>query len=152
MLWGFDVSHLDTHLGALLLRPEFFDIYVDLAVEFCLPLGLVGADAEPNAGFPIRALAAEEGVLFADRFVSLPAFRAREAFVEFVDGLEPGLTELTLRPAVDTPELRAAVPDWEARVGDHVVAVAERGLERVLADAGVTVIGYRPLREAMRSA
>jgi hypothetical protein len=36
--WGFDVSHLDNHMGVLQLRPEFFDVYLDLAVEFCLYL------------------------------------------------------------------------------------------------------------------
>ena len=39
ILWGFDVSHLDSHMGALQLRPEFFDIYLDLALEFGLPSG-----------------------------------------------------------------------------------------------------------------
>ena len=38
ILWGFDVSHLDAHMGTLQLRPEFFDVYLDLAVEFGLPL------------------------------------------------------------------------------------------------------------------
>ena len=36
--WGFDVSHLDSHLGALQGRPEFFDVYLELAVDFRLPL------------------------------------------------------------------------------------------------------------------
>jgi hypothetical protein len=57
---------------------------------------------------------------------------------------------VTLRPALDTPELRAIDPDWMRRVTDHVLLVAERGLDRAIAEAGVTPIGYRPLREAMR--
>ena len=35
--WGFDVSHLDSHMGTMQLRPEFFDVYLELAVEFRLP-------------------------------------------------------------------------------------------------------------------
>jgi hypothetical protein len=31
-----------------------------------------------------------------------------------------------------------------------VLLVDSRGLDRVLREAGVTLIGYRPLREAMR--
>src|SRR6478609_10076144 len=46
ILWGFDVSHLDSHRGALALRPEFFDIYLDMAVEFGLPIRLSGASSE----------------------------------------------------------------------------------------------------------
>ena len=45
ILWGHDVSHLDSHMGALQLRPEFFDIYLDLGVEFGLPLRLSGPTA-----------------------------------------------------------------------------------------------------------
>ena len=30
--WGFDVTHLDSHMGTLQLDPRYFDIYLDLAV------------------------------------------------------------------------------------------------------------------------
>ena len=33
IVWGFDVSHLSAHLSAMTMRPEFFDIYVELAVD-----------------------------------------------------------------------------------------------------------------------
>jgi chitin disaccharide deacetylase len=150
VLWGFDISHLDAHLDALVLRPEFFDIYLELAVDFSLPLRLLSAEAEPNVGFPVRQLAAAEGVLFADRFPTLPAMESRQAFLDLVATLEPGLTELTLHPAIDTPELRAIATDWRQRVADHVLLVADRGLDRLIAEAGVTLIGYRPLHDAMR--
>lgn len=150
VLWGFDISHLDAHLDALLLRPEFFDIYLELAVDFALPLRLLSAEAEPNVGFPVRSLVADEGVLFADRFATLPMVGARQAFSEMVAGLEPGITEVTLHPAIDTPELRAITSTWQHRVEDHVLLVADRGLGQMVKDAGVTLIGYRPLREAMR--
>ena len=35
--------------------------------------------------------------------------------------LRPGVTEISIRPALDTPELRAVTGDWEARVDDHLV-------------------------------
>ena len=66
VLWGFDVSHLSTHLGALQNRPEFFDVYLELAIDFGLPIRLAGGAAEASAGFPFRALAADEGVLTVD--------------------------------------------------------------------------------------
>ncbi len=150
VLWGFDISHLAAHLDALVLRPEFFDIYLELAVDFALPLRLLGAEAEPNVGFPVRQLASDGGVLFADHFASLPPVDTRRAFVALLAALEPGITELSLRPAVDTPELRAIATDWRARVADEVLLVADRGLDQVISEAGVTLIGYRPLRDAMR--
>ena len=38
--------HLDSHMGTLQLRPEFFDVYLELAVDFGLPLRMAGASAE----------------------------------------------------------------------------------------------------------
>ena len=52
ILWGFDVSHLDAHMGTLQLRPEFFDVYLDLAVEFGLPLRMVSPAMERYVGLP----------------------------------------------------------------------------------------------------
>jgi predicted glycoside hydrolase/deacetylase ChbG (UPF0249 family) len=69
ILWGFDVSHLDSHMGTLQLRADFFDVYLELAVDFGLPLRMGPAGAESMIGFPYRGLAAAEGVVFPDHFV-----------------------------------------------------------------------------------
>src|SRR5438093_528601 len=36
ILWGFDISHLDSHMGTVQLKPEFFDVYLELAVDLRL--------------------------------------------------------------------------------------------------------------------
>src|SRR3954470_18061949 len=77
ILWGFDVSHLDSHLGAMALRPEFFDIYLEMAVDYRLPIRLSDESTERAIGFPSRRLAAEEGVVFPDHLVQLPAVGSR---------------------------------------------------------------------------
>jgi predicted glycoside hydrolase/deacetylase ChbG (UPF0249 family) len=151
ILWGFDVSHLDSHLAALQLRPEFFDVYLDLAVELGLPLRLSGASSERAIGFPFRRLAAEAGVVFPDHLiVARPSVGSRRVLEEVVDSLRPGVTEISIRPAVDTPELRAVTSDWEARVDDHRLT-ADDGLRDAFDAAGVIRIGYRPLRELQRA-
>ncbi len=150
VLWGFDISHLDAHMDALLLRPEFFDIYLELAVDFGLPLRLPDRSVEPNVGFPIRTLAAEEGVLFADVAATVPARGGREALLELIGGLEPGLTEITVHPAVDSDELRAATDDWPSRVADRAMLIDDPEVASALAASGAIRIGYRPLRDAMR--
>src|SRR6202161_1178413 len=54
ILWGFDVSHLDAHMGTMQIKSEFFDVYLDLAVEFKLPLRMVSSATERYVGFPAR--------------------------------------------------------------------------------------------------
>lgn len=149
VLWGFDISHLATHLDALLLRPEFFDIYLDLALEFALPLRLPDALHEAAAGFPLRSLAAAEGAVFADRAITLPPDSTLEAFEVAVESMEEGVTELMVRPAVETSELKAATDDWPSRVADLSLVTDPRTVE-ILQGSGVHRIDYRPLRVLAR--
>ncbi len=150
ILWGFDVSHLDAHLGAVPGRPEFFDVYLELAIEFGLPMRLPGPAHAPASGFPCRELAAEAGVVVADDLLPLYGVGARQALFEALPGLRPGVTEVRLHPAVDSPELRAMTPDWSARVDDHRLLVSDPALGDAIAACDITLVGYRPLRDLMR--
>jgi predicted glycoside hydrolase/deacetylase ChbG (UPF0249 family) len=153
ILWGFDVSHLDSHMGTLQLRPEFFDVYLDLAVEFSLPVRLSGASTERLVGFPFRRLASEEGVVYPDHFVYVSGgVGSRRAVERAINDLRPGVTEVYIHPAVDAAELRALTDDWPGRVDDHELVTGDRSLRTMLERASVERIGYRPLRALQRSA
>ncbi len=175
--WGFDVSHLDAHLDAVQLKPEFFDVFLDLADEFHLPLRLPDAGAQRLAGFPFRELAADRGVLSPDRVIlgagSAGAGGAAGAtgaggaggaasaddegagehakLVELLADLEPGVTEISFRPALDTVELRAAAPDWKRRTADRRLLEGDAAVAQAAGVADVELLGYRALRELMRS-
>ena len=150
ILWGFDVSHLDSHMGTVQLRPEFFDVYLELAADFRLPLRLSGASSEHTVGFPFRRLAAEEGVLFPDHFLHVRGRGTRHVLERALFDLKPGVTEIYGHPAVDTPELRALAPDWANRVDDHDLFVRDTSIRSMAERAGVRFIGYRELRDLMR--
>jgi predicted glycoside hydrolase/deacetylase ChbG (UPF0249 family) len=152
ILWGFDISHLDSHMGTVQLKPEFFDAYLELAVDFRLPLRLSGASTERLIGFPFRQLAGDEGVVFPDHFIYVRGVGSRRTIERAILDLRAGVTEMYVHPAVDTAELRSLAPDWAARVDDHDLVVNDRGLRALLERAGVTLIGYRELRELQRAA
>lgn len=152
VLWGFDVTHLSVHLDTLLLRPEFFDVILEVAVDERLPLRLPPDQLLAGAGFPLRQLCAGERVVAPDRVLrSLPGRPARALLERFLLDPPPGITEMVVRPALDTPELRAMDPGWEERVGDHHLVTTDATVAGLLARANVVVTGYRALREAMRS-
>ena len=151
ILWGFDVSHLGSHLATLALRPEFFGVYLELAVDFQLPLSLPDGASERSVGFPFRRLAAEEGVVSPDHVVPHRDAGARKGLERALFELAPGVTEIDTRPAVDTPELRALAPDWPARTDDHHLLVADHDLRALAERAGIQLIGYRELRDLQRS-
>ena len=151
ILWGFDVTHISSHMGALQNRPEFFDVYLELAVAFDLPMRLEGAPAETTAGFPFRSLAADEGVLTVDHHrlerLAEPAALERSAM-----DLAPGVTELVVEPADDTPELRALCHGWGRRVEHRDLMCGNSELWADVDRGGVTLVSWREIRDAQRAA
>lgn len=151
ILWGFDVSHLAPHLTAITLRPEFFDVYLDLAVEFSLPIRLPSTIAEERAGFPFRRLAAEEGVIFPDHFDHDWSAGSDDRVARALADLAPGVTEIHVQPAIDTEEVRAiAGTAAEGWIDDLALVTDERRLRRMITESGAIPIGYRALRDVMR--
>ena len=147
--WGIDVTHLAPHLSAITLRPEFFDVYLELAVEYQLPIRLPSTISEERAGFPFRKLATAEGVVFPDHFDHDWRAGSSARVFEAIDRLEPGVTEIHVQPAIDTPEVRAITDASEGWIADLELATSE-DLANRLTDAGAVMIGYRALRDAMR--
>lgn len=148
ILWGFGVDHLDAHLGGVELKPEFFDVYLDLAEEYHLPVRLPAPEAERRLGFPFRDLAAERDVVSPDRAITIGALgESAEEVQAALQELPAGVSEIHLRPAIDSPELRVACPDWQERVRDAEIltsgALTPPGPEYLL-------LGYRALAHLMR--
>jgi hypothetical protein len=143
--WGVEVTHLSSHLYALLLRPEFFDVLLELALEAGLPIRLAPDARERGLGFPMRERADEEGVLHPDHVVTP---RTGAQLVEVLRSLPAGVTEVVLRPALDSPELRAYTAEWAAQVEDHDLLVNDAQVIGLLKD--VTRISYAELRRAQQ--
>jgi predicted glycoside hydrolase/deacetylase ChbG (UPF0249 family) len=150
--WGIDVTHLAPHLTPITLRPEFFGVYIDLAVEYRLPVRLPSTISEESAGFPFRRLATDEGVVFPDHFDHDWRAGSRERVYDAIVDLLPGVTEIHVQPAIDTPEVRAisdVAPGW---IDDLELVTTDQKLRDLLDASGATLIGYRALRDAMRAA
>jgi len=160
---GIDVTHVDTHMGAV-TQVEFIPAYIQLGIQHRVPVLVLRLDEvgwrEMGLDQETAALATQlvrqleaQGLPLLDHVVGLPLDRpedrvalAKQAF----DKLPPGLTHFIIHPAQDTPELRAIAPDWPSRVADYE-AFTSKELRDAVRDSGVQVIGYRALRELMRS-
>jgi predicted glycoside hydrolase/deacetylase ChbG (UPF0249 family) len=151
LAWGIDVTHLAPHLTAITLRPEFFDVYLDLAVEFRLPIRLPSTITAEQAGFPFRQLALDEGVVFPDHFDHDWRAGSRERVYEAIAALEPGVTEIHVQPAIDTPEVRALTDMAQGWIDDLDLVTADPTMRRLLDEEGAVLVGYRDLRDLMRA-
>ncbi len=149
LAWGIDVSHLAPHLTSITLRPEFFDVYLELAVEFKLPIRLPSTISASAAGFPFRQLAADEGIVFPDYFDHDWRAGSRERVLSALGALEPGVTEIHVQPSIDTAEVRALGDVAIGWIDDLALATSDELRDAVTA-SGAVLIGYRALRDAMR--
>ncbi|WP_309572491.1 polysaccharide deacetylase family protein [Deinococcus sp.] len=160
--WGVDVTHVDSHMGAL-AHPKFLPAVMALAGREGVPAMYprMGLDGWRTQGFDTlsAALAWGYGRLLqsvgrplVDHLRMLPLDVGGdhvELTRQMLAGLPPGITHFILHPATDTPELRAICSDWEGRVANYE-AFRDPRIMQVIADSGVHAIGYRPLREWMR--
>ena len=152
LAWGIDVTHLAPHLTAITLRPEFFDVYLELAYEFRLPIRLPSTISVEQAGFPFRRLAEEEGIVSPDHFDHDWRAGSRDRVHDAIRGLQPGVTEIHVQPAIDTPEVRALSEHAQGWIDDLDLVTNDDTLAALLAESGARLIGYRHLRDAMRAA
>lgn len=149
IVWGFDPTHLTSHLGAMVFRPELFDVYIDLALEFRLPVRLGNPSTEDGAGFPLRQLAVDEGVLAPDNAVRLTGDDRRASLAELLAELPVGVTELSIQPAIDSPELQALTPDAAHRIAEHQV-MTDASIADLVRASGVQLISWSALRDLQR--
>ena len=127
-------------------RPEFFDVYLQLAEEFSLPFRLTGE--EQDFGFPFRKIAAEHGVLFPDRVLRRPS--PAESFGAILAKLPAGVSEILIHPSLDTPEQRALDPEWPTAFAEHELASHNAATKELLDSSDVTLIDYGAIRKAQR--
>jgi len=161
--WGIDVTHIDTHMGTV-AHPKFIPAYVQVALEHRLPamiprldaagLARMGLDAESGVAFAAVIMQLEEqGMPLVDGLASMPLDQPEgqiDMAKELLGGLPAGVTHFILHPSVDTPELRAIAPDWPGRVANyHAFMSGEIG--DYLRNRGIHIVGYRALRNLMRS-
>lgn len=149
--WGIDVTHLAPHLTSITVRPEFFDIYLELAYEFSLPIRIPSTISAEAAGFPFRQLAADEGVVFPDHFDHDWRAGSRERVLNAIASLQPGVTEIHVQPAIDTPEVRALGETATGWIDDLALVTTDAELRTALTNSGAVLIGYRELRDVMRA-
>ena len=66
----------------------------------------------------------------------------RERFGHLLSSLQPGLTQIILRPAQDSAGLRAMTADWQQRVWDAQLLRDEK-IQQQFKQDGITITNWR---------
>lgn len=152
---GVDVTHLDSHMGTLQRDPRYFKVYVQLGVEFNLPLRMASQETMARFGQPgLRAQVAAQGIVFPDYFIFDELDQAKPDVKAFwrriVKNLKPGVTELYIHAAVPSENLKAITGSWATRAAEFEVFTHDEEMKQIVAAEKIIPIGYRPLRDLQR--
>jgi predicted glycoside hydrolase/deacetylase ChbG (UPF0249 family) len=157
------LSHLDTHMGAVVSRPDLIEAYVKLGIEYDLPVLFVREfDRAMASEYPALAQRAEElvglleenGLPVIDRMVQFYGGATHEErhqrYVDALRNLRPGVSQLIVHCGYDNDELRAITSSASRRDGDRRVFTDPEVIAEVKR-LGIEVITWKQLR-AMKGA
>ena len=152
---GIDITHLDTHMGALNFDPRYAQVYLKLGKEFNLPLRMPSQVTAARFGFTdLREQFAAEGIVFPDYLIydELDEEKSgvKQFWMKILRNLKPGVTELFIHAAKPTEELRHITNSWKIRSEEYEVFTNDDSLRKLVRDLGIIRIGYRPLRNLQR--
>ena len=152
---GIDVTHLDTHMGALNFDPRYVQVYLQLGKEFNLPLRMPSQVTAARFGFTdLREQFASKGIVFPDYLIydELDEEKGgvKQFWVKILRNLKPGVTELFIHAAKPTDELRHVTNSWKTRSEEYEAFTNDDSMRKLVKDLGIIRIGYRPLRDLQR--
>ncbi len=154
---GLKPTHLDTHMGTLYTRRDFFDVYTRLGREYGIPVMAMRPTPEAieyakKSGIPIGTEALTR--LEADGFVLLDYLvtgvpgnnfsTRKQAYREFLRNLKPGVTMLIVHLGMDDPELKAATGSWEARHADFL-SFTDPEIAALIKELGIKLTTWREM-------
>jgi predicted glycoside hydrolase/deacetylase ChbG (UPF0249 family) len=154
---GLRPSHLTTHLGTLVTRPDLIEVYLRVAREEWIPAVVVELTAEQVARFEANGFPMPDNIIQLLADYPLPkvddlhmvadadSYAAKKAeFLKMLAGLQPGITQIAFRPAAESDALKQITPRWQQRVWDAQL-LADPEVQQALAADGVMVTDWREL-------
>lgn len=159
--YGIKLSHLDTHMGAVLARPEFAETYARLGVEYNLPVLFVRMPkAILESEYPGLAKQADKIVamlkakklpildfLEGDNY-SIPKDQKKGYFLHTLEKIPSGLSQIIIHCGYATEELKSITTSAERREADarsfmdpEVIAAVKK--------QGITLTTWREAHEAV---
>jgi predicted glycoside hydrolase/deacetylase ChbG (UPF0249 family) len=153
-LWmGIHPTHLDSHMGSLFSTPELIATYVKVAHEYRLPfLAIKGTPlAAPEAGITPRDVILD-ALVIADE--NVPRDQWKSFYLNAVNNLKPGLTEIIVHLGHDDSELQAVMVNHELfgstwRQRDYDVMTSPE-FKKALRDNHVILVTWRELQKLVQ--
>ncbi|QDT98505.1 polysaccharide deacetylase family protein [Gimesia aquarii] len=157
--FGVPLTHLDTHMGAVVSRPDLLEMYVNLGIEYDLPVLFV-ANLDPKKygliakkGLELKAVLEKNGLPVLDELVQFYGERDYEkrknAYLETLRNLKPGVTQIIIHCGFDNQELQNITSSSSRRDGDRRVFTDPNVMKEVK-ELEIEVITWKQFHEMAR--
>jgi hypothetical protein len=155
--FGVLLSHIDTHMGAVVCRPDLVEIYVKLGVEYDLPVLFLRRDPATVREYPALAERGQALLDMLDRH-GLPVLdqlvqfyggdmheERRARYLDALGKLPPGVSQLIIHCGFDNAELRAITSSAPRRDSDRRVFTDPEVIAQI-ERLGIEVITWKQFR------
>jgi predicted glycoside hydrolase/deacetylase ChbG (UPF0249 family) len=150
---GIHPTHLDSHMGSLFTTPELIATYVKVAHDYRLPfLAIKGsALAAPQAGITARDVVLDALIIAGPE---IPRDQWKAFYLNAINNLKPGLTEIIVHLGYDDSELQAVMVNHEPygsawRQRDYDVMTSPE-FKKALQDNHVILVTWRDLQKLVQ--
>ncbi len=138
--FGIQPTHLDSHMGTLFQTPDLFQAYLRVGRDYRIPVFVPGGAMREQAP-QLMDLLEPEDIVIDHLAMATPEVSAGEweaFYMQVIENLQPGVTEIILHLGYDDAELKAVTIDhpdfgaaWRQRDLDTFTNLSlERSLER----------------------
>lgn len=155
MAYGIQPTHIDTHMGSVMAKPEFMQIYLKLGLEYKIPVFvprmiLFGMPEEA------REKMKKEYVL-VDNFFMMntddPGLSWAEAYGQMIEKAKPGLNVMIVHVASDNAEMQAITVNhpafgsaWRARDLEYLLG---QEFSELLKEQNIQLVGWKEIKALM---
>ena len=157
LAFGIKPTHLDTHMGTLYTRQDFFAVYAKLGKEYGLPIMAMrptpeAMDFAKKDGSPITAemliKLEQDGFPVLDYLVTGVTGKTfaerKKAYHELLRNLKPGVTMLIVHLGMDNDELKATTGSWQQRHADFL-SFTDPETKKLMDELGIKTTTWRAL-------
>ncbi|GAB4038773.1 polysaccharide deacetylase family protein [Spirosoma gilvum] len=155
--FGVDPTHFDTHMGAVLMKPEFLAAYIKLGREYRVPVLLNKEHLKMVGGYDnLGSFVNGQDVVVDNIYMALPADHQAgmaQYYEKVLNNLQPGLHCLLIHTCYDSDEMRAVTmgytiyhSEWRQKDFDFFMSPA---CGELLKKNNIKLITWREIRDKL---
>lgn len=155
LAFGVPLSHLDTHMGAVLCRPDIVEVYIELGIEYNLPLLYFSRmHPEIKVGYPAYAERFEMGLKkLTDKRLPVLDYLVQiyggddlvmreQEYRKAIANLQPGVSQLIIHCGMHNEELKAITNSSLRRDQDYRL-FTDPAMKKWLDEQGVELLTWK---------